>query len=236
MYLLQESPTVSIPKKIKTNKEKITMEVILQTVDDVNNNKRRYRKKSLQESLEKVMPRIKSGVFLGELDHPLDSAPARQFTVLGAESSHLIKEVWWENNLLKAIVETLQATPKGCILRDLVLKDNIPVGFSYRGAGDLKEINENGQRIFEVCGPLITITWDSVTNPSHSLARMVKVNETDYSNIRTEAINLLTESASLDYTEKNGLICTPDGVCYLPNAFDRLVEQRVVKIKNKFRI
>ena len=31
------------------------------------------------------------------------------------------------------------------------------------------------------------------------------------------------------------MICTENGVCYLPEAFDKLVEKRIIKIRNKFK-
>jgi len=230
MYFLIESPQMmNNPKIVKKNKEKIRMECCLQTLEDFNRNKRRYRKSDFSEGLKNIQDRIQEGGFVGELDHPtkVDDVK-RQFTVLYSKSSHRILEIGIDGNKIMAIVETLR-TPRGKILKNLS-EDGIPVGFSFRGAGEVNKIMEGGQYYFEVSGPLHIVTWDSVSYPSHKEAKVIKINETAISNIRNDCI--VHESANI--IEYNGTICTEEGICYLPNDFDKLVEQRIIKLKNKF--
>lgn len=233
MYIIKESAIVSTPTKVKPVKDKVRMEVVLQTVNEINRNRRFYSMSVLKESVDKVMDRIKEGSFLGELDHPIDSNPARQVTVWYKSASHKIRDLGWEGNKLVAVIETLSATSNGRALRDLVVKDEVPVGFSYRGMGDLQQVKESSGEYFKVLGPLNTVTWDSVSHPSHAEARLVRVTESSYNGIKEDAIKILTENCK--YEEVNGMICTKEGICYLPNAFDRLVEKRVINITNKFK-
>lgn len=228
LYIINESPMIGYPKKIKKTKDKIRMECVLQTVGDMNRNKRIYDKHTLQESINSLSERIENGEFLGELDHPLDSNPTRQITVLYKEASHKFCETGWDGNKLVSIIETLAATENGRVLRDLVAKDKVPVGFSYRGMGNLQQIFESGQRCFKVTGPLQTITWDAVSYPSHKEAKLVKVTE-GVSNAIHESINI-----NNIITESNGVICTEDGMCFLPNDYDRYIEERVNNLVNKF--
>lgn len=245
MYIILEAAnTFSLPKNVKQYGESVRLEVVLQTANDINVNRRRYSKDILDESIKNsILPRISNGGLLGELDHPItsDNNTARQVVVWYKDSSHKFLEIGWDGNKLVGVIETLAATPNGQILRDLVVKDKIPVGFSYRGMGELKQISENGKMIFDVQGPLLSITWDSVSNPSHTQARLIRISENNgYAELKTNAISNLSEEQSLSegikYSEKNGMICTNNGVCYLPDAFDMLVQKRVIDLKNKFKI
>ena len=231
-YLITEDTGVrSLPKNIKKlNNGKIRFESCIQTADDYNRNRRKYTKPILENGLASVKDRIKEGSFIGELDHPVTDNPSRQVTVLFKEASHRFVETGWDGNKLMATIETLSGTENGRSLAGLVRDDKLPVGFSFRGMGELKEITESGQKYFEIGGPLHVVTWDSVSFPSHKEAQLIQVNE----NVNKS----LMESASMvNYKENNnGMICTSEGICYLPNDFDELVERRVLMLNNKFNL
>lgn len=224
MFIISEDSSVrSIPKKIKSvGKDRIRMECCLQTVGDVNRNRRRYSKQLMMEGIIKIDERVKEGSFLGELDHPIDTNPIRQVTVLYKESSHQILELGWTNDMLIGVIETTRS-PNGTILKNYA-EDNIPIGYSFRGMGDLKQTSEGGSVIYDVAPPLHIITWDAVSFPSHQKAKMIKITE--------GVTQMLHEAAGV--VEQNGMICTKEGYCYLPNDFDRMVEQRVISLKEKF--
>lgn len=226
MYIFAESAqTIGIAKKVKKIKEgRIRADVVVQTGGDVNRNHRRYATKLLKDGVEMINPRIKEGSFLGELDHPIDKDPVRQVTVLYKESSHQFCEMGWDGNKLVAVIESLR-TPNGEILKNLA-EDGIPIGFSFRGMGDLKQIVENGQHIYEVVGPLHVVTWDAVSYPSHEAAKLIKITE--------NVTKTIHESTGL--CECNGMICTSEGYCYFPNDFDRLVEQRIIRLQDKYSL
>lgn len=231
-YIIIESAIMGYPKKIKPIKndgKKIRMECVLQTVGDVNRNNRMYDKNTMQKSINLVTERMHTKNFQGELDHPVDSNPARQSTVLYKESSHCILECGWDGSVLKGVIETLYATKNGRTMRDLVVVDQIPIGFSYRGMGELERGFHNGKSIFKVTGPMTTITWDCVSYPSHAKAKIIRITEgvkkQIYESVNYDKITTLEEST--------GLICTSDGVCFLPNDYDRFVETRKKQIKQK---
>lgn len=237
MFIFSEdsNSTVSFPKNVQTKKNKIRFEAILQTAGDVNKNKRRYSKKLIQEGLEMYKSRIDEGLSLGECDHPIDvteNSAVRQTTVLLSEASHVIRDVSWDGNKLIGVVETLAATPKGRMLRDFIVEDHLPIGFSLRGMGDLKEIRENAGTIWEVQGPLQIITYDVVSNPSHAGAKFIKITESVSKDLN-ESYNMLVQSNN--YIEENGMIKTANGLYFLPNDFDRYVNSHLRKLQNKFR-
>jgi hypothetical protein len=86
-----------------------------------------------------------------------------------------------------------------------------------RGMGELKRNGDYN----EVQRPLYIITFDSVSLPSHKAAVV------DFNEMRFESMNMLTECSS-------GVVCTPDGKCYLPDYFDRLVETKVIQFNKRW--
>jgi hypothetical protein len=215
-----------VPKKIKTLKEgKIRMLVGLQTGNEINRNGRRYKSDTLREGVESIKHRVATGEFLGELDHPIDKNPVRQLTVLYKESSHKFCEMGWDGDKLVSVIETL-STNNGETLKNLVVKDKVPIGFSFRGMGDLKQVMENNRSIYEVVGPLHVVTWDAVSYPSHQEARLIEITE--------GVTRMIHESVGIN--ESNGMVCTSEGYCYFPNDFDKLVERRIIKLKNKYTL
>lgn len=225
-YIICEGDkAVSIPHITKKTRDSIRFEACIQTADIINRNRRRYSKGLLEGGIAKMMPRIKEGSLLGELDHPTDKNPVRQVTVHFKEASHRFLEIGWDGNKMVGIIETLR-TPNGTILKNLA-EDKIPVGFSFRGMGDLREVNEGGVSFHDVVHPLHPITWDSVSYPSHPEATITKI---------TEGVSKQLHE-SVGYAESDdGYIRTEDGYFFLPNDFDRLVETRVIRLKDRYSI
>lgn len=237
MIIVENELVRNIPKKIKVSKNgNLRMECVLQTVGDINRNKRRYSRELMEEGVGKINERIKEGMFLGELDHPINRDATRQVTVLYKEASHRILDCGWEGNKLVGIVENLR-TPNGIILRNLA-EDGVPVGFSFRGMGDLRPMHENGKSFNEVVGPIHVVTWDAVSYPSHAQAKMIRITEgvqielNEMTTKKKKVSTTLHEAAGV--TECDGLVCTLEGVCYIPNDFDKLVEQKVISLVKKY--
>lgn len=224
MYIFSEDAGLrAIPKKLHGGKKgRIRAEVCLQTAGEVNRNKRLYSKNLLESGVMLIRPRITDGEFLGELDHPIDKNPVRQITVLYTKASHQFKEIGWDGNHLKAVIETL-STHNGKDLKALA-EDGVPIGFSFRGMGDIRQGMMNGSSFYDVQPPLHVVTWDAVSYPSHPKAKLIKI---------TEGVQTIIHEA-VGLSSNNGLICTSEGYCYFPNDFDKLVEQRVIHLKNKY--
>ena len=237
-FILSESPSImSIPRNIqKTKNNNLRANCIIQTIDEVNNNLRRYTRPVMETGLSKIKPRITEGAFVGELDHPITKNPNRQFTVLYKCASHRILECGWDGNKLVAVVETLR-TPNGRIMRNLA-EDGIPIGFSFRGMGELRTIFEGGRNINEVVEPFHIVTWDCVSNPSHSTAKIMKITENVQSQILENTCTICEQSKFIHEShgvkEVSGVVCTSEGVCYLPNDFDELVDKHIINLVKKY--
>ena len=90
-----------------------------------------------------------------------------------------------------------------------------------RGLASLKKLPSHN----EVEGPLTIVAFDSVSLPSHKAAVV------DFNEMRFESATFLTENV---VQNRSGTICTPDGNCYLPNYFDKLIETKVVSFMNRW--
>jgi len=232
--IISENAFTQEAKIVKDYKfeDKVIIETYLQEADTPNNNKRIYEKKLLNDGMLMINDRIKNREFVSELDHPISDNPIRQTTVLYKESSHIITEWGWEGNLLKAVVETLPYTENGKIMTGLI-RDRIRIGFSMRGLGDL--IQKGMYKIVQ--SPLRIIAYDCVSKPSNHKAYITEIRQESLQQIN-ENLNILHESSNSCkksiIKETKNVICTDDGVCYLPNYFDMLVEQKIIQLKEKY--
>ena len=204
---------------IKMEPQKAIFKLTLQTCDDINQNKRLYPRKVLTSAMSQAEERIKNRKFLGETDHPLVQGNEsydgmRQTTVLLKEASHLLRNYEFRGNNLVGEMETLR-TPNGKIILGL-LQDKVTLGVSMRGLAELKK-TDAGHNIVQ--DPLYIITFDAVSLPSHKSA-VVNFNE-----MRFESKNMLTESC--------GTVCH-NGICYLPDYFDKLVETKIIKFFDRW--
>jgi len=214
--LVIESAVFAPPEKVKKYTDgKVIFEAYLQERDVKNQNKRVYPGKVLDEAMKKIQNKIEKRGFVGELDHPITDDQVRQTTVMYKEVSHIIREWGWDGNYIRGIVETTPYSPNGKTLSGLIL-DRVPVGFSLRGLADV----EDRTTFQEVLAPLIIISYDCVSEPSHNTATIQE--------IRNESVVRIIK-------ESKQLICCSNGKCYLPNYFDELVERRIIKLVNKYR-
>jgi len=216
--LILEGSTFQEAELLKVEAKKAVFKMTIQTADEENQNHRIYPKKVLSKAIENCRPRMKTRSFMGEADHPVPSGVdqhdgVRQTTVMLKEVSHIITDYEWKGNKLLGKFETVDTINGRNILG--LLKDRIGIGVSMRGMAELSKENN----ISIVQDPLYIITFDLVSLPSHRSAVV------DFNEMRFESKTFLHESFSCN---KEGTICTPDGKCYLPEYFDRLVESKII--------
>ena len=213
--LVIESAVFAPPEKVKKYTDgKVVCEAYLQEADARNQNKRLYPRRVLDLAMHKIGEKIDRRAFVGELDHPITDDQVRQTTVLYKEVSHIIREWGWDGPFIRGVVETTPYSPNGKTLSGLIL-DRVPVGFSLRGLADIEDM----QTYQEVLDPLIIISYDSVSEPSHHTATIQEIRNEN-------VIRIINESKHL--------ISCSNGKCYLPNYFDELVEKKIIKIAKKY--
>lgn len=173
---------------------------VLQRANAKNQNGRVYPKNILEREIEKYKGReIRENRAYGELDHPESSVVELKNT------SHIIREVWWNGDDVVGQVEILN-TPAGKILQELV-KAGCTVGISSRGMGSVKQIKEDGTVAVE--NDFELICWDFVSNPSTQGAFLRPTNE--------GVINESVQRKQTNYTKANtimrDIICEVGGYC-----------------------
>lgn len=184
----------------------------IQTVNEINQNKRMYPEPVLKEGMGNCEDRMNRRAFYSELDHPLPTGNQqvdgiRQTTVALSNASHIIRGYDFRGQFLFGEMETL-STSKGGELHAL-LRDKTGVGFSMRGLAELEHLQDHNV----VKSPLTVISFDAVSMPSHKSAVV------DFNEMKFEQSALL-ETAS-------GLVCV-DGRCFMPDYFDKLIETKMI--------
>lgn len=216
--LLIESSILSEAQIIKQAPGKAIFRCPIQTVDELNQNRRIYPKDVLTEGMQACDSRMKKRAFYSELDHPWPTGNSeidgiRQTTVSLEKVSHIVREYEFRGHILYGEMETT-STPNGGILLGL-LKDKTGVGFSMRG---LAEVERQAEHTI-VRSPLTIISFDAVSMPSHQSAVV------DFNEMKFEHKQLLENI--------NGTICVGNK-CFLPNYFDRLVETKVISFVERW--
>jgi hypothetical protein len=165
-YLLTEYTTFNydlLKEQVDgSNNGSVMMKGILQRAGVLNQNKRVYPKHILEREVKNYMKVVKENRAVGELDHPSESVIELK------NVSHIIKELWWENDDLWGKLEVL-STPSGKILQSLV-ESGVRIGISSRGVGSLTQNGNNNV----VEDDYVLICWDIVSEPSTPGAFIMK--------------------------------------------------------------
>ena len=136
---------------------------VMQRCDAKNGNGRIYGEDILSREVENYKKLVRDRRAVGELDHP-DSD-----VVNLKNASHLVTEIWWDQNEVKGKVQILD-TPSGKILRSLI-EGGVKLGISSRGLGSVAQ-SGNGDTIVQDDFQLIC--FDFVSEPSTTGAFMMK--------------------------------------------------------------
>lgn len=231
-YFLSEQTILQEADVVYEKPQKSVFRMAVQSADDENKNRRIYPYSVLDEAIKNCMSPVRSRSFYGELDHPIpmgnsDFDEIRQTTVLLKEASHIITDFEWRGKILWAQFETLSNRHGKDVVA--LLRDRTRVGSSMRGLAELER--KNGKSIVQ--SPLIIITYDLCSSPSHQIATVDEKNVTFESLVRMENKYVVNESSGIK-EQDSGLICTSDGVCFLPDYFDKLVESNIIKFTKKW--
>jgi len=192
----------------------VKFEAVLQVAEEVNQNRRSYAKRSLNNGLKGVQHLIDSGTWFGESDHPMSKEISRFATVSMGNVSHRILETRWEGNKLIGLCETLQ-TGVGKDMKGLLLS-GVKVGFSMRGLGKVTRRSSDG--VSHVEGAMRTIAYDHVSNPSHigamATSLITESEISDFITTSSQKLDLLRESLSEETGKEIELVQSQKGVKY----------------------
>lgn len=238
-YIIHESATIStITNKAQPSVDYIEFTTILQKANEVNRNGRFYSKKVLEDGLNQphIQNAIQRNAFYGEGGHPSDKSFARQTKVDPRNIAFLIKEVWWEGDLLMGRCQTA-CTEVGRDMMGLI-RQGSQVAFSLRAQGNYHRDSTLNALVIE--SPIFIICYDWVVNPSHSDAYIQSLNEERLSNILqmdlkvgdrqvvlTEAVDVFQNGRLIDINEAETMTKCID---YAAHA-----TEKVKPVKNMYR-
>jgi hypothetical protein len=185
--IIESAEIINQPQRIEIisrDARKVKFSAILQSVDVENRNKRCYVGSDMKQAIDFIRPRLQTKTFGGELDHPIVGNESekdwiRHTTFLWKESSHLITEIWFENNLIMGNIETT-STPNGYALAGL-LNDGVQMAFSLRAISD--NLEQKGGVTY-VRSPITIVSYDAVSFPSHKEAYITEIKTTESEIVR----------------------------------------------------
>jgi hypothetical protein len=194
-----------------SNSRKVVFKAILQTLEEKNQNGRYYSMEIGREIVSALKPKAKSRSLFQEVDHPTEilnsqddpmSVKRRMVTVVMKNAGALIRDIYIDKNNIIGEIETLSGF-RGPDIYNLVVNDKANIGFSLRMFG--REVRDANGTI-KVDKPIKPITFDIVTNPSHSNARVMEFLPEDASVLAAEldASNIIIEN---DASNNNICVC-----------------------------
>ena len=152
-YNVLENVQVITEGKGATQKKKLRGK--FQKCDEQNNNGRIYPKKVLESQVKAIQEKIGDRSLVGALDHPANDA------IHLSQASHLITNLWLEDNGDVMGECEILSTPNGQIVQNLI-DDGVKIGISSRGVGSVQE-GIKGKIVNE---DFKLITFDLVSDPS----------------------------------------------------------------------
>ena len=212
---------------------RIKFKAILQERDVVNNNKRTYSENILKMIVAQLGPKATERKLLAELDHPISDSPdkmiqlKRTATISLKEACVVITKLEYDGKYIVAECETL-TTNAGMIVYSL-LKDKVVFGFSLRALGATQQLPNGTITVME--DGFKSITFDVVSNPSHSNAVITEIisESQDYSSVIKSLKNMRDTMNEVVLTESTlNLLMTNPTPEILEEAFFVGSEARVI--------
>lgn len=173
-----------------TPNNKVVFEAVLQSANVINNNRRIYDGAICESIVSQLSPKAESRNLLMEIDHPLfglsaDELKRRAGIIEIKNCGAVLRKVKMKGKDIIGEIETLSGF-KGPDLANLILKDKVDIGFSLRALGSVEPLSDG---TLQVKAPIRPVTYDVVSNPSHSNAKVQQfLPETDLSFIPENCI------------------------------------------------
>ncbi len=245
-YFIFEASSEVTPSKINLIDEsvdsngsaKIVFETRLQTAEEKNNNKRYYSKKICESIVKQLQSKAKQGSLMMEIDHPMfisespETLKKRAAVVEINNCAAKLRKVFMRGNDIIGEVESLTGF-RGPDFANLIARDKVNIGFSLRALGSVEPMVDGTLMVKE---PIRPITYDIVSNPSHSNARILKFLPEAYNEFLPEESLALMESVG--ELDSGQLLVCEGGMC-VRKFVEEIIEEsflEVVSKRIKFRI
>jgi hypothetical protein len=186
----------------------------LQEANIINQNKRKYSPVVCESITSQLGPKASARNLLMEIDHPMFGAgdpttQKRRATVVEIKNcGSLLRDVSFKNNEIIGEIETLSGF-KGPDLANLILKDKVDIGFSLRALGSVEPISDG---TLLVKSPIMPITYDVVSAPSHQNAKVMEFIPESAMNFKSDS-QLLYENKDLLLLEAEDIFLSESNSC-----------------------
>ena len=212
-FILEETNTVSfsdlkiLEETTVNNKPKLAFEASLQYADEKNNNRRIYSSAICENIVSVLSPKSNNRSLLMEIDHPMfvsgdpEILKKRAGIVEVNNAAAVLRKISFKNGQILGEIETLSGF-KGPDLANLITKDKINIGFSLRALGSVEPLSDG---TLMVKAPIMPITYDVVSNPSYTNARVMDFLPESSNEYMSYNGNLLCESDEMVILHENGI-------------------------------
>lgn len=210
---------IQILEESKTNsgKPKLAFSSRLQEADVINNNKRKYSMPVCESIVTGLTPKAQSRSLFMEIDHPMFSAAGSDPNTLKRRAAivelnncgAVIRKIDFKDGQIIGEIETLSGF-KGPDLANLISKDKVNIGFSLRALGGVEPLSDGTLMVKQ---PIMPITYDVVSNPSHSNARIMEFLPENDMSILESAESIICENEEFGLLDEDHITVCEGNVC-----------------------
>ena len=225
--------------KTDSGKPKVVFQARLQEQNVRNKNKRIYNNAVCESIVSQLSPRANNRNMLMEIDHPMFFAgsgdPAqlkRRATIVEIKNCAAVcRKIGIHNNQIIGEIETLSGF-KGPDLANLITKDKVNIGFSLRALGGVESLQDG---TLQVKTPIMPITYDIVSNPSHTNARVMEFLPESDMGFLSNCETLICEGEEISLLETEQITICEGNYCVRKFIDDIIAEQFMDIIVKKIK-
>jgi len=198
--------TILEEAKTESGAAKCIFRARLQEANVLNGNKRKYSPVVCESITTQLSPKASGRNLLMEIDHPMFGAgdPMQQkkrATVVEIKNcGSLLRDIKYDGGEIVGEIETLSGF-KGPDLANLILKDKVDIGFSLRALGSVEPMTDG---TLLVKTPIMPITYDVVSSPSHQNSRVVDFIPESFTAMNND-MQVMCENEDLSILEAEGI-------------------------------
>lgn len=207
----------------------------LQEANVQNQNKRKYSPVVCESITEQLSPKASARNLLMEIDHPMFGAgdpmtQKRRATVVEIKNcGSLLRNISFKNNQIIGEIETLSGF-RGPDLANLILKDQVDIGFSLRALGSVEPMTDG---TLLVKSPIMPITYDVVSTPSHQNARVMEFMPESAIDFQSDS-QVLCENNDLNLLEAENIFISDSNQC-ISKFVEEIIQEQFSRIISGIR-
>lgn len=217
-------------QKTSDGSPKCVFRARLQEANVQNQNKRKYSPVVCESITEQLSPKASARNLLMEIDHPMFGAgdpmqQKRRATVVEIKNcGSLLRDITFKDNQIIGEIETLSGF-RGPDLANLILKDQVDIGFSLRALGSVEPMTDG---TLLVKSPIMPVTYDVVSTPSHQNAKVMEFIPESATDFQSDC-QVVYENDDLTLLEAEDIFLSESNQC-ITRFMEEIVQEQFGKI------